>query len=235
MPWYQDNPSLFQQECSAVKKSYPSLCLEIKPKGYWLSSKPSSVCRTPKTVISGIYRIDPLDSDSVGYKGNLLVPDSYPRINPRFYIDDKAIEYIPDRHMIDDGEACLCVRAEYRKHWSVEDGLVGFLDCLVQPFVIGQYSYSKTGKWPWEARDHGAKGIFQAYTEITGFADQRIILEFMRMMSTDKVAKGRIKCPCGSGLKLRDCHAELYKSLRSKYRWEDVAVDYRTLMSFYYR
>ena len=170
-----------------------------------------------------------LDS-GVGFSIHLEVPGSYPRGIPKMRCDPREIPWEVDRHVLpDSGVACFCVSSEYRKHWPPGSDLTNFLETLVRPYLIGQAYYQDHGYWPFNhERSHGAQGIIEAYEELLaplGSVSASVILSFMRLLARRTDPKGHEACPCGNGLKLRDCHRSLLMELREQVDPEHAQAD----------
>jgi hypothetical protein len=84
-------------------------------------------------------------------------------------------------------------------------------------------SPGRLGKWA-----HGAKGIFQFYRELLNAPDLRVITTYLDYLTAKKV-KGHWPCPCGSGMKLRDCHFSRIQDLREKISRKDAERSLATL------
>src|SRR5207244_6178828 len=111
-----------------------------------------------------------------------------------------------------------CVRSEYRLHWPKGSDLVLFIERLVLPFFAGQCFFDTFGFWPPNAgRSHGPDGIIEAYRDLVvplGKSSLEVIEKVMRTLASTRRPQGHEPCPCGSGLILRECHAEVLRHLR---------------------
>jgi hypothetical protein len=170
----------------------------------------------------------------IGYTVSLKIPRNYPTGIPTLWINRNEIPWIPDRHVNQNtGEACLCVRSEYRLHWPSGSDLCAFIDRLVRPYFAAQFFYDTHGVWPKSgARSHGKDGIIEAYREFTaplGDDSMQTIERLMRLLARKGDPKGHELCPCGSGLRLRKCHFEVFQRLRSTIAPEHAEADLKTL------
>ena len=176
-----------------------------------------------------------LDS-GVGFSIHLEIPGNYPRGIPRLACNHKEIPWQIDRHVDSDtGLACLCVSSEYRKYWPLGSDLTDFLKVLVRPYFVGQSYYQDHRHWPpGHERSHGAAGILEAYEELLarlGSVSLSVILKFLLLLSRRTHPKGHEACPCGSGMRLRNCHRSLLMELRHTIDPEHAQQDRRLLLA----
>ena len=192
-----------EREAAELQEKYPSLSLT-----------PSIYGET--TEVAGVL---PVTAD-IGYTIRLQIPSDYPHGIPVLRYDPKEVPSLLDRHIIpSSGDACLCVRSEYRKHWPFGSTLAEFVERLVVPHTVGQFCYDTHGVWPPNSgRSHGIQGIVEAYVELTaplGNCSHATILRLMRMLKQRIEPRGHDWCPCGSGRRLRTCHFDAVRELRT--------------------
>jgi len=226
IPWYKGSPTLFQHEKEAVAICQPSLEFEILPGGTQLTQtrkliSESAVCR-------GTYALRvPNSENHYDYSIIVITHPSHPREMPSLHCNDPRLPAGNlDRHIMSTGEACLGVRAEIRRKWSAGRGIVGFFDDFVSPFLAWQVYYEAHGhSGPFGQRSHGVQGVIEFYTEVLGFNDGIHIAAFMELLARRNRPKGHECCPCGSGRKLRDCHADVVRNAWGKVAWQDAQAD----------
>ena len=224
LQWFEKDPARFKTEREALVARYPDLSLEDCAKGYRLG--PDSFLPFRAAVIEGICPIDHSGvHTTAAYDIAVVVPSSFPDRVPLLYCRDRKFVRDIDRHILSDGQACLCVRSEFRRFLGLDYRLVDFMDKLVHPFLVGQYHYELNGRWPWKDRSHGVQGIIEAYQELTGLNSLQAIIGFAEILARKSPAKGHWICPCGSGRRLRFCHLERYLRLRESIDYEDAASD----------
>jgi hypothetical protein len=175
----------------------------------------------------------PITADT-GYTVILDLPPNYPVGVPTLWINRKEIPWIPDRHVNQTtGEACLCVKSEYRLHWPHRSDICVFIDRLVRPYFAAQFFYDTYRFWPKDgARSHGKDGIVEAYRELSApFGDDSMqtIKRLMRLLARKGDPKGHELCPCGRGVRLRKCHFEAFRRLRGNIAAEHAEADLRML------
>ncbi|MCK9274652.1 MAG: SEC-C domain-containing protein [Syntrophales bacterium] len=230
MKWYQSNKRFLAEERQSLGEKYPFLKIDIAPMGIRINE--ALVLREEAALVNGIYRLSIPDSQRyIDYRIAILLPDNYPRDFPRMYCNDEKLPIGNiDRHIMTDGSACLGVNAEISQKWRAKPRIVFFLDEIVAPFLVWQAYYDTHGQPPpWGQRSHYAKGIFEYYTELLHGEVDWNIKDFMELLARKNDPKGHEKCPCGSGRRLRECHAELIKHVRQQILWKDVQKDMFTI------
>lgn len=200
------------EERARLAEAFPSLTLDT--------------LKVPARV-TGTLRLD----SGIGFSVNLEIPGNYSRGVPELRCDRREIPWEIDRHVLPCGRACLCVASEYRKHWPPGSDLADFLQNLVRPYFIGQAYYQAHGRWPPDReRAHGPEGIMQAYGELLAPlgpepATPSVIVGFIRFLARRNEPGGHEACPCGNGVRLRNCHQPLLRELRGTVAPEHATTD----------
>jgi hypothetical protein len=129
----------------------------------------------------------------------------YPRFEPKVFEVGGKIPREADRHINPDGDCCVTVW----ENWLVttdDQSFAGFIRGPLNEYLLGQYWFEKTGKWPFGERAHGASGLEEAYADALGIPNKREdLIYYLRLLSQDW-PKGHWGCPCKSGRLLRHCH-----------------------------
>jgi hypothetical protein len=223
--WYKSNQKLFRQEKESVASRYPSLTLEILGPGTAINKYVS--LKTERAVAYGVYHLlIPSTDQEIGYSIAVCLRDAYPREVPVMFCNDPKLPLDIDRHILNDGRACLGVTAEVQHKWTSAPNIVSFLDELVAPFLAWQVYYDAYECPPtWDQRSHGKKGIWEFYAEILGLETSANIEGFMDLLARKNTPGGHELCPCGSGQRLRSCHRGAVCAAREKVNWQDVKID----------
>jgi len=230
-PWYKSNRKLFREERAALAAVAPLLGMVIAGPQFRLNSELS--LKQESVVVHGTYGISTPNSDQqIEYGISILMPLKYPKELPTLFCNDPKLPVGNiDRHIMDDGSACLGVYADIMSRWTIKPGIVNFLENLVAPFLAWQAYYDAYQKPPiWGERSHFAKGVIEFYAELLGMNKRPSIVEFIRLLARKNRPKGHEVCPCGSGDRLRDCHRELLYNTRKKVAWQHVAKDLQTVL-----
>jgi hypothetical protein len=229
-PWYKSNQKLFREERAALVSVAPLMGMVVAGPNYRLNRV--SFLRQETVVVHGTYGIGIQDSnDQIEYGICILLPDKYPKQLPILFCNDLKLPIgILDRHILDDGSACLGVHTDIITRWSKKPDIVNFLENFVAPFLAWQAYYEAHQKPPsWGQRSHYADGIIEYYAELLGLNNEKSIVEFMKLLARKNRPKGHERCPCGSGWRLRNCHRQLLYSIREKIAWRYVDKDLQTV------
>jgi hypothetical protein len=230
-PWYQANQRLFREERAALATAAPLLGMVIAGPGFMLNSEVS--LKQESMVVHGTYGISIPDSGGqIEYGICILFSGRYPKEIPILLCNDpKLPSGNIDRHIMNDGSACLGVYADIMTRWSMKPNIVYFLENFVAPFLVWQAYYDVHQKPPpWGQRSHFADGVIEFYSELLGIANRRVVVEFMKLLARKNNPKGHEICPCGSGARLRNCHRKLLYRIREKIDWEHATADLQTVL-----
>lgn len=148
------------------------------------------------------------------YRLEIWFPRNYPDQIPKVIAVDKRIQPIADRHVFRNRAACLCLPHEVTRYLPKINILL-FWENLLKFWLIGQTCYDQDGVWPFKARSHNNEGIYEGFSELLGLSDLEVTKKFTSLLLRKNPAKGHELCPCGSGLKLRNCHQAEYQDIRS--------------------
>ena len=225
-PWFKSNQKLFREERAALASVAPLLGMVIAGPEFGLNSK--MVLKNESVVVCGTYGISiPNSARHIEYGISILMPSKYPKQFPNMFCNDPKLPIGDiDRHIMMDGSACLGVYADIMTRWSLKPSIVNFLKNFVAPFLVWQAYYDAHKKPPsWGERSHFAEGIIESYAELLCINVRQTVVEFMKLLARKNRPKGHEICPCGSGIRLRNCHRQLLYSIREKVAWQYVAKD----------
>lgn len=169
---------------------------------------------------------EPFDSFEV----EMQVPPGFPLVEPRVFEVGGRIERIVDNHVFpSDGSCCVGVW----EAWLLKAGTgVSFDRYLSEPvhdYFVGQHHALKGRPWPFGERNHGRAGVVEAYADVLGIEnDEHVVIEYLRSIAKASL-KGHAACPCGSGRRLRDCHHERLRALRTAVPSEFALIMLRNL------
>ena len=127
------------------------------------------------------------------------------------------IPHTADRHIIGSGGyACVALPEDvYLQTGGKPLSLVSFLDGPVRSFLLAQLVMERDGHWPFGDRGHGAHGLADFYEELIGTRDLRTAERYLALLSHARTHRQWL-CPCGSGRKVRRCHADQLVALRAR-------------------
>jgi hypothetical protein len=225
-PWYTSNQRLFREERGKLVCAAPLMGMVIASPNYRLNKV--SFLKQESAVVHGTYGIPIPDShDQIEYGICILLVDRYPKQLPVLFCNDPKLPIGNiDRHIMDDGSACLGIYADLMIRWLRKPDIVNFLENFAAPFLVWQAYFDAHQRPPsWGQRSHFADGILEYYAELLGVGKRKSVVDFMKLLARKNQPKGHEMCPCGSGKRLRNCHRQLLYSTREKVEWEYVAGD----------
>ncbi|MBC8472822.1 MAG: SEC-C domain-containing protein [Planctomycetes bacterium] len=201
MKWQTDRADFFKTERRAIRRAFPDA--ELSERDGFI-------------VLQGHFPVHDNNGNEVDrYELRIVFPSNYPDQIPIVLVADKRIPAEVQRHVFPESKtACLCLPHEVPLYLSEID-FMGFWEKLLKFWVVGQAEYDRTGKWPFPERSHDKSAIYDGFSELLGTPDRDTAQRFTSLLLRKNPAKGHELCPCGSGLKLRDCHQPEYQRLRS--------------------
>ena len=211
--WYKKNPNLFERERRALAQASPLMGLTIV--GPEFAVNKFCILKSDAAVAYGTHQVVMPNSGGrkLEYKIALWTPHNFPKRPPVMFCNDPKLAWQEnlDRHIYGLGQACLAVNAEVRLHWPPGSSLADFLIRLVEPWLIWQAYFDAHGEGPpWGERKHGREGIMEFYEDLweKPLPPKFNLIAFIELLAMKKMPKGHHPCPCGSGYKLRNCHAQ---------------------------
>lgn len=141
--------------------------------------------------------------------------DDYPKSLPIVWELDGRIPRNLNHHVFPKhGNLCVTLPDAY---WLEHDEarLLEYLDGPLKTYFIAHTIYERSGKWPLGEWGHDERGYLEFYGEQFDTDDRRVITEYLRCLSRPAI-KGHWSCPCGSGRRLRRCHASLMRDLHNR-------------------
>lgn len=214
-PWYKLKPALLEQIKSETQSKYPNLNFYIE---------------NGLVFIRGSFPILHEGAVLDRYLIEVLFPNDYPESLPIVQEVGGRVPRTSDFHMSQAGEACLFLPDE--RWWVFPPGstFLYFLDVPVHNFFLGQALVRMGDPWPFGQRAHGAGGIHEFYAELLGTNDLDIIIRYLDCLRKAEL-KGHYDCPCGSQKRLRHCHLDQLKDLKSKISSSVARQSYQKLTS----
>ena len=199
-PWCELFPPLLGQVARAIRSRCPGLAVLVD-NGY--------------VIAAGIYGVfDQEDNLAGSYKIMITFPQNFPDAYPSLWVMEERLWCNLERHVIGHGLACFCLDHEYSQYMREPGDIESFLDALVRPWMLGQAYYDKFGKWPFPAWAHGDEAYYQLFGEYLGISDKKAIRNFIDLVTCERRVRGHVRCPCGSGKRIRNCHPDIVDKAR---------------------
>lgn len=123
------------------------------------------------------------------------------------------IPWLADRHVNEDGSACVCLPNDYFARFPGRFDLLAFLKGPVRDFFVGQALVERGDPWPHGEWAHGDTGASEWFHEFVQAQSQETATAYLTVLALNEL-KGHVVCPCGSGRHVRDCHRVLLQRLR---------------------
>ena len=137
-----------------------------------------------------------------------------------------------DYHVNKDGTMCLRATLLVFQEFYRDSSLKGFITNLLIPFLSG-YSYKeKYGEYPHGELPHGSLGIFESYKEIFNTKSGLVILELLKIIVENNY-RGHLLCPCGSQIRLRECHGNQIRKIKEYMNREYFLFDLSLCIQVY--
>ena len=155
-------------------------------------------------------------------------PQQYPELPPQVYETEGKIPH--SFHHYTNGGLCLATRIEYKTLFLKEPTLEGFINNLVNPYLLSWLWLEKFGKMPWGERRHGWIGICESYQELLKINNQENVIPFLKRLALNNINQREI-CPCGSGIPYRNCHKKIVNRAFLHYNRNDFISDYHDIIS----
>lgn len=186
-----DSRSEVERELSRVLLEYPGLSVDRH--------------LVSEITLTGILDIEASGVFIKSYPVRIVVHKDYPSSVPTVYETGFCVPRDRDRHINDDGSACLFVPDARWKHWPAGATLLDFIRGPVHCFFLSQAYFDLTGNWIFGERPHGDKGIIDFYLEEVGVLNPGSLYKCLALIPLDQYSANK-RCPCGSGSTLLECH-----------------------------
>ena len=206
MSWHTRNPKFYEQVRREVEAAYPDLRFEQRGSHVWLVGP---------FVIAGDDGVE-----LTRFELAIRLPHDFPEGVPAVYEANGRIRPFADYHAYRDARACLWAPGERWKHWPRGSSLVDFLKGPLRSHLADRAYFELSGEWLVE-RPHNEDGVVQAFEEMLGIVGADRVTAFLRLFTRGQ-PKGHWICPCGSGLRLRDCHGDVVHELAQRLSADEV-------------
>jgi len=194
-PWFERRPTLLAREEEAVASVYSTLYFVVA----------DGVVR----VRGGLpIRVGPTVVDR--FQVEVQLADDHPATNPVAREVGGRIAWLPAHHVNDDGQICLFLPEEAAEFWGPGSTVRSFLEGPINSYFVGYLHYLEFGAWPFGERRHGLDGSLDFYRERSEIDTPDGLIALVAMLARGGV-KGHWPCPCGSGKRIRSCHAKVLR------------------------
>jgi hypothetical protein len=151
----------------------------------------------------------------------IVVLSNYPQTLPMVW---ESGERIPDEyHKLENNALCLGSSLGIRMGFNKEPSLYGFVNNILIPYLYSYCYKQEYGEMPFGELSHGPAGILEYYCEIFKVDSNETALDLIKIIVGEY--RGHHMCPCGSGLRLRNCHGTLVRNLKKYTSMHDFKFD----------
>jgi hypothetical protein len=195
--------SLFEKDFLAVEDRFPKLKYfrSNKFKG-WIVTGELDICD-----IEGIYW-DTFDII-------MLVPKGYPYCVPILFEKSKIIPRDVDWHISNEGACCYDIDHNLIALSKKGIYMPDFIAEKIYSYFANQLYKISEKKYAGQEYAHYLEGTIQYYEEEHKLLSEHTIVLFLeRIISSIKIGRND-DCPCGSGLKVKRCHFNSIKIIKS--------------------
>jgi len=173
---------------------------------------------------------DGLETVTDKFEIELRIPPVFPDMLPRVRETAGRIERSYP-HIYSDGSLCLAVPVEERRIFFEQPSLLGFVNRLVIPYLYGYCYWKQHGQHPFAEQAHGQEGIVQHYIDTLHLADELVALAVIIFLF-EWGYRGHHTCPCGSAVKVRNCHGPALRALHQHHTSQTLRHDFLSIFNF---
>ena len=161
---------------------------------------------------------------------SILLTSDYPKDIPRVYAPDYKLPVGYSHVFVKSGQLCLGTVADQRFFLAEGHSMNEWIDSYIIPFFFSAEYFRKYGISPFGERSHNFVGTLEYYQEIFEVGDTEMAFLFLRLIATMGY-RGGILCPCGSGLRIRDCHRNVFQKYSGAMYKPQIVKDYHDILS----
>lgn len=131
-------------------------------------------------------------------------------------------------HLYSNQSFCLGINGELLMELLEDPSLVSFIDGPVRSYLYTALFHQRYGRYPFEDWAHGAAGIFQFYMELFSVSSPKAAFNLIQFVKIGRY-RGHLPCPCGSGVRTRNCHGDQLLEIIKSPKREIIAKDFRCI------
>lgn len=153
-----------------------------------------------------IYRTSAGYTLNKNYGVELIIPigsDTLPSVKD---ISNSISNTYPHRYK--NGELCLETDTYIKTIFINGFDLIKWMKDFVEPYYFSYEYYTRYGEFPFGERPHACGGIIDTYSQFFGGTSIETTWKMMRYIVDTSDYRGHHPCPCGSCLRLRNCHGK---------------------------
>lgn len=184
------------------------------------------------TEVAGRFLVVDINGEELdAFSLSIILPPAYPAELPIVYEVGGRIPRIADRHVFNNGSACIFMPDDRWRCFPIDSSFANYLEGPLRNYFLSQLYYEETGEWLFGEYSHDEEGIIEYYQELFETQDVSTVVDFLFALCESKVRK-KSMCPCGSGKKVKRCCLLRLRELRRKI---DPKTAVRALQRLYMR
>jgi len=148
------------------------------------------------------------------YAVRIKVPNNFPRRLPRVYETGGRIP--EDFHKLSDQALCLGAMVRLRLAVGRKPTLLEYVNNCVVPYLYGYTYYLKHGKLPFGELGHEDEDIVADLQRLFRVDSGEKALRLLMLGGLERHKANRRPCPCGTGLRVGECHHLQLNRLRQR-------------------
>ncbi|MBW7475673.1 SEC-C domain-containing protein [Paenibacillus oenotherae] len=122
-------------------------------------------------------------------------------------------------HKFVNGTLCLGTPLAMKITFSKNPTLLGFIKELIVPYLYSYAHYERNNReLPFGELSHNGEGLLEYYMDLFQVSSIDKAMQILYSLSFEKI-RGHWPCPCGSNLKIRNCHGPMLMNL---YNYQDA-------------
>jgi hypothetical protein len=148
------------------------------------------------------------------YEIRVLIPSSYPYGFPVMVETSEKIERIIDRHISEEGIACLEMDRKIAILSKYGITLQQFFQNYVHKFLCWQILYDEGEKDQLTEWSHHEGGVVEFYLEYMNMGSKELAKDCLQLIIDHRLPGRNALCPCGSERKMKRCHEKIFDDLK---------------------
>jgi hypothetical protein len=152
----------------------------------------------------------------------------YPGSMPAITETGRKIPRDGNWHINRDDTCCVGTTAEQFRKLHQKITVLNWVEMFAVPFFANYIYRKETGDYYNGEWSHGAKGIFEDYSQLYGIEDLNLLLQRLRFCSDRQVMPHNDSCFCNSGKKYKRCYLrypDIHRHfIPKKVIWQDILL-----------
>lgn len=197
-----------QNQFEELRINYPGLSLRKDDKSFFIEGMLDFIATYNEVPIEDTFDI------------MIIVPEEYPYQLPKIF--ETGYRIPEDYHKLVDGSLCLSTMLGIRIKLAADSSLKAYVEKLVIPYLYSFRYKQIYGEMPYGELSHN-RGITEFYCELFKTDSADVAIGLLKILAGRY--RGHQLCPCGTGMKLRDCHGNFIREVQIYQDKNDYELD----------